>query len=228
MALKQWKKHMSVFVIVIFVLLPFPIKAENDNSLLAGYTLTIGASAKELVLNYYRSADDSDPAGIMTEGLHYTYLLRASSPYSLRENSRWGYYFETGFSNYSLSKQNVGEDTLDLGTSVSGTYWYVTPIGFYLYGPVPGEKKELSILTGIGVGLGYLRAKGSMMLTEDGSNLLHNVDKDEIDIAASILIEAYYGHWVSRIYGGGPYTESRQDAYSIVNFSWDVGYTFVF
>ena len=228
MALRQWKNHSWLFAAIILVLLPFPIKAEDDDSLLAGYSFTVGASAKELTLNYYRSADDSDPAGIMTGGLYYTYLLRASSPFTLRENSRWGYYFETGFSNYSLSKQNVGEEELDLGTSVSGTYWYITPVGFYLYGPVPGEKKELSILTGIGVGIGYLKAKGSMKLTEDGSNQLHNVDKDEIDIAVSVLIEAYYGHWVSRIYGGGPYTESRQDAYNIVNFSWDVGYTFVF
>ncbi|MGA1871054.1 MAG: hypothetical protein ACMUJM_21175 [bacterium] len=193
-----------VFSTILYsVILPTSLKAEDDAAL--GYTLTIGVAAKQLDFDYYRPEDDNDPAGSMTEGMYFTYLFRAGSPYNLSENKKWGYYFETGFSKFSMSKQNVGDEEKNLGTSVKGHFWYVTPIGFYLFGPVPSNKKEISLLAGIGIGAGYIDAKGDMILTEYGSNELHKVNHRGFDLAVSILLEAHYGKWMTRIYGGGPF-----------------------
>jgi len=214
--------------ILFFFIFPVSIKAEDNVSLLSGYTLTAGVSMKQLDFDYYRSGNDISPAGSMTEGMYLTYLLRAGSPYVLSDNKKWGYYFETGFSDFAMSRQNTGNKEKDLGTSVNGNFWYMTPVGFYLFGPVPDNKNELSIIAGAGLGIGYMSAKGEMILTEDGSNELHKVDIKGFDLAVNILLEARYGKWVSRIYGGGPYLDTGASTYSVFDFSWDFGYTHTF
>lgn len=221
-------KAVMVNFFVLCLLLPAHIRAEDSESIFSGYTLTVGITAKQLDFDYYRLVDDLDPAGSMTEGMYATYLLRAGTPYVLSENKKWGYYFETGFSNFSMKKQNVGYDERDLGTSVDGNYWYVAPVGFYLFGPVPKNKNELSVIAGVGVGVGYLSAKGDMLLTEDGSNELLQVDVKGTDLAVSVLLEARYGAWMTRIYGGGPSLDKGESSYSIFAFSWDFGYVFTF
>lgn len=213
---------------VVIVTLPHTARAEINSSLFKDYTLTVGVSAKEMDFDYYRHSGDSSPSGTMTEGMYFTYLLRAGSPYVLIEGQKVGYYFETGISDFSMSKQNVGDEETDLGTSVAGRFWYVMPVGFYVFGPLPGNKKELSVLAGAGIGIGYLDAKGDMLLTEDGSNELHQVDTNGVDIAVSVLIEAHYNKWVSRIYGGGPLLDVGESTYSLFDFVWDFGYTHSF
>ena len=226
--MKKAFKALLLNSVLFFSIYPSYIQAENSTSALNGYTLTLGFAMKELSFDYYRSDNDIFPAGSMTEGMYPTYFFRAGSPYVLSENKKWGFYFEAGFSNFSMSKQNVGNDEIDLGTSVDGNYWYITPIGFYLFGPVPKNKDELSVITGIGLGPGYVSARGNMILTEDGSNELLKVDTQGVDLAVSILIEARYGKWVSRIYGGGPFLTSNSSTYSAFDFTWDFGYIFTF
>lgn len=219
-----------IFTSILFVAMQSTtLKAEENVSIMEGYSLTIGASVKQLDFDYYRSVDDDDPAGSMTEGMYVTYLIRAGSPYNLSQNKKWGYYFETSFSSFSMSKQNVDDEEKNLGTSVKGHSGYITPIGFFLLGPLPrNNKNKLSLLTGVGIGLGYLSAKGNMLLTEDGSNELFEVDENGFDLAVSLLLEAHYGHWMSRIYGAGPLLDSGESTYSVFDFTWDFGYTYVF
>lgn len=221
------KENILFCLVVLCMLLPESTRAD-DARLLKGYTLTVGISAKQLDFDYYRNKNDSNPSGSMTEGMYITYLLRAGSPYILSNSKRWGYYFETGISDFSMSRQNVGNREKKLGTSVDGRFWYISPIGFYLFGPAPENKNELSLITGIGVGIGYLDADGDMILTEDGSNDLHKVDANGVDLAINLLIEAHYGKWMTRIYGGGPFLDKGGSTYSIFDFAWDIGYTYTF
>jgi len=165
----------------------------------------------------------------MTEGMYITYLLRAGSPYILNESKKFGYYFETGISDFSMSKQNTDGIEKNLGTSVKGRFWYITPMAIYIFGPTPKGEQELSLLTGLGVGIGYLDAEGDMFLTEDGSNEYHKVDTSGLDIAVNVMMEAHYGKWISRIHGGGPILDdARGNSYAIFNFAWDIGYNFTF
>ena len=218
-----------VFTIVFLSYGEDNVTLNKDNGwFLNGYSLTVGVSVKELTLNYYRNSSDSDPAGVMTNGMDFTYLLRAFSPYQVSENGKWGYFFETGFSSFNMDLQNVGNNEKDLGTSVKGNYFYITPIGFYLFGPIPKNKNELSVIIGAGVGVGYLNAKGDMILTEDKSYEKININKSGVDIAVSLLMEARYNHFGIRIYGGGPILNYSNSSLSAVEFAFDIGYIYTF
>lgn len=217
---------------MLFIICLFPAltaHADATGLLPSGYKLTIGLTVKETDFDYYRNSDtDPDPAGSMTEGMYPTWLLRLGSPYHFFSGSRWGYYIETGLSNFSMSKQNVGDEEKDLGTSVHGRFVYVAPVLVYLFGPPPKGRDEWSFITGVGVGAGYISARGDMILTEDGSNEHIDVNVDGVDFAGGLLLEAHYGNWVSRIYGGGPFIDVGANTFSVFEFSWDFGYVYTF
>ena len=205
-----------------------PGSAEAGSAAPSGYRLTAGVSVKEVTFQYFRSENDSSPAGEMTEGMDLTYVLRAESPYFMGKKGKFGYYLEFGLSGFSMSKQNVDLEEKELGTSMKGRFFYITPVSFFpIYG-FENQNDSLSILGGAGLGIGYLDAKGEMILTEDGSGERHVVDVGGFGIAVSILLEFRYGRWMSRIYGGGPFLDRRGSTYSIFGFSWDFGYSFVF
>ena len=108
----------------------------NDKlDILNGYSFTTGFSLNRLDFNYY-NPDSDVPTGSMTEGAYSTYFLQANSPYSLTSNKKWGYYFEYGYSNFSMHKQNVAGKEKSPGSFVNGSFLYATPIVFYLVGAV--------------------------------------------------------------------------------------------
>ena len=219
---------LSLFTTSFLLANEISLKDKNENWFLDGYSVTVGLSVQEITLNYYKKNDDSDPAGVMTNGMDVTYLFRVFSPFQVSASGKWGYFFETGFSSFNMTLQNIGNNEKDLGTSVKGKYAYITPIAFYLLGPIPKNENKLSIIIGVGIGAGYLKASGNMILTEDGSNNKINIDESGFDLAASLLIEARYNHFGVRIYGGGPTLYYGNNSLSAVEFAVDIGYIYTF
>ena len=198
-----------------------------------GYSFTISLSSRELSLDYYPA--DADPKkeklqdlASMTSGMRTTPTILLKSPYQFEAGEKWGYYFESSVGRFSMTLQNVetanGIEELDLGTQVNGDYWYITPIIFGLYGPLPQGQPEWSHIIGLGVGVGYMNAKGTMQITGDGSNRLLKVDESGFNIAVSILYEVHYKNWMLRIFDGGPSLTRGLFSYSINEFSMDFGY----
>lgn len=227
--------HQKTWIAVLFCVSLFPLQLlaeEPDGEKtwpLSGYSVSAGPTFKLMEFDYYRSSEDSEPAGTMTEGFNVSYFVKLGSPYHFFSNSRrYGYFFEAEYSGFSLDKQEIGAEERDMGTSVEGSFWYVTPVAFMLFGPVPQGEKEWSVFLGVGAGLGYLDVSGDIYLTEDGSYDYRTVDESGVDIAASVIIEAHYDHWVTRISGGGPFLEVGDNTYSMFSFSWDLGYSFYF
>ncbi|NIQ09785.1 MAG: hypothetical protein GWO08_06615, partial [Gammaproteobacteria bacterium] len=114
--------------------------------------------------------------GTMTVGDYTDVFFSIHNPYRYFGNSRWGYYFEYGFSNFSMRLQEItqGIEYLDVnyGTGVNGWYMYLTPVLFYhwkpqgWFGTGTGNGNNDGLLFGIGIGGGYLDAKGTIRLTE--------------------------------------------------------------
>jgi len=223
----------GIYFCIVF-LLSFSKVAFSGNDkldILNGYSFTTGFSLNRLDFNYY-NPDSAVPAGSMTEGAYSTYFLQANSPYSLTSNKKWGYYFEYGYSNFSMHKQNVAGKEKNIGSFVNGSFLYATPIVFYLVGAVPKGEKELSLILGLGVGLGYMNAKGNLILTEDGSNKNHKVNETNINLSSGALFEVHYGNFVTRLYMGGATSqepiESKNGFYSVGHGELDIGYQFHF
>ncbi len=198
-----------------------------------GYSFTLSLSSQELSLDYYPADVDYEKEKLqilasMTSGLKTTPTLLLKSPYQFEAGEKWGYYFESSVARFSMTLQNVetanGIEELDLGTQVNGNYWYITPIIFGLYGPLPQGQPQWSHIIGLGVGVGYLNAKGTMRITGDGSNRLLKVDKSGFDIAVSLLYEVHYKNWMLRIFNGGPSLTRGLFSYSINETSMDFGY----
>ncbi len=198
-----------------------------------GYSFTLSLSSRELSLDYYPA--DSDPSkeklqilASMTSGMKITPTILLRTPYQFEAGTRAGYYFESSIARFSMTLQNVetadGIEERDLGTQVKGDYWYITPVVFGLYGPLPQGQPEWSHIIGLGVGIGYLNAKGSMQITGDGTNRLLTVDESGFDIAVTLLYEVHYKNWMLRVFDGGPALTRGLFSYSINEFSMDLGY----
>lgn len=196
-------------------------------SFLKGWTITAGPSFKELLLDYTRSGSENI-AGSMTEGLYTTYFIRVGSPYWLTKSKRWGWNIEWDYSDFHMTKQNVGTEEMDLGTEVYGYTWYISPMGLLLFGAVPEGNPEFSLITGISVGLGYIQATGDMLLTEDGSNEYIEIEESGFGINASILLEVHYWNLMSRLQFGGSVLGSDRATYDAFEMVWDFGYTLRF
>lgn len=194
---------------------------------LRGWTVSAGPSFKELSLNYTRPGEDTY-AGSMTEGAYTTYFIRVGTPYRLSDKKRWGWNMEWDYSDFEMTKQDVDGEEKILGTSVSGYSWFVAPMGFVLFGPPPEGDAQLSFIGGLWVGLGYIKAHGDMILTEDGSNEYLVVDQEGFGIAAGVLAELHYWNLMSRLKFGGSVLGDDRAAYDAFQISLDIGYKIQF
>jgi hypothetical protein len=123
-----------------------------------------------------------------------------------------------------MSKQSVGDEEVDLGTSVSGDYWFFAPTGVVVLGPVPNGNPEFTVIAGVGIGIGYIIAQGDMFLTEGGSNEYLVVDEKGVGIAANLLLEAHYWNLMTRLSFGATVLGDDYATYEIHNLVWEFGY----
>ena len=81
------------------------------------------------------------------------------------------------------------------------------------------------MITGLGVGLGYLNAGGDIVFTESTQQRVE-IDVSGAAIAVSLFLDYSFGHFVTRISGGlTSHTQGAYD-YDAFGFSWSFGYIF--
>lgn len=214
--------------LILFLASPLGFGAEKDDGKSRGYTFAFGLSTKEVSLDVY-DEDAANPNGTLTEGMYTTVFFSLDSPYTyFAEKSRFGYYLEYGLSVFKMTEQLVGLEEVNLGTSARGYYLYVTPTIFYLFGDKAfNDGKGSSFKFGLGVGAGYLRAKGDIIFTEQ-SQERHAFNVGGLGLSVSLFMDYRINSWLFRVRSVGPFiTESGRD-YSLSAISMDMGYLVAF
>lgn len=195
-----------------------------------------------------------DAAGALTEKQSVGYTATLSTAPTMTESGRYGYFYESGFSNFNANTQRdvVGEE--DLGTSVKGHFAYFSPVGIVNFGSRPGKiRDKWGYSIGLGYGLGYMSAKGKIALEPDeplyevqtidvghttytGEMLVdyiyEKVNVHTFALSGSAFHELRYGSWKLRfkinmvtIPNEGPLGRGK-DSISYVTAIFDVAYIF--
>jgi hypothetical protein len=215
-------------LILLLALVTIPEISWGDSTvedLLSSYRVTAGVSVKSVDIDVYNEGSTS-ANGTLSEEFSYTPYIILGSPYKYFGESNWGGLMEYSFSTFNLSQQIVNDELVDLGTSVKGYDVFVTPTVFYsFFGQNASAKYDHTLITGLGVGIGYLKSTGEIIFTESTQER-HEIDVNGLGLAVSIFIDYRIGNFSTRISGGGTsYTQDNLE-YDAFAFSWDFGYTF--
>jgi len=220
--------HTGKAFILLLVIIALPLISRGDTlveSLLSAYRLIPGITLRSTDFDVYNKGS-TDPNGTLSEDFSYWPFIMLGSPYKYFGESNWGGLMEYSFSGFELNQQLVNDELVDLGTSVKGYYAFVTPTVFYSFsGQRPHGKYDQTVITGLGVGLGYLKADGDIIFTETTQQRA-DIDISGAALAISLFLDYRFGSYVTRISGG--YTSHAEGAYEYdaFGFSWSFGYIF--
>jgi len=220
---KIFVKTAGMILLLMFSLNNINAQAESIFNVEA---VKVGIAMKSLDLDVY-DLGSVDPEGTLTEGQYITLDLALVTPYNFIKESKFGYYFEYGFSNFDMGFQVTGGGAFeeDLDTSASGIYFHLTPFLFYNFGDSVTKKNNHSFLVGIGLGLGYIQAEGDIEFTETTSNY-HLFSIDGFTESFGLMMEYQYQNWYIRISNTGPSLESGGYEYDVSSFATTFGYSF--
>ena len=194
---------------------------------MSGYRLMPGVRAHSMEFSV-ENAETLDDKGTLGEDLSYSPFVLLGSPYRFFGDSNFGTYVEYGISGFSLNKQIVNDSLVDLGTSVNGWHVFVTPAIFYNIGDraVSGDKGR-SLKLGIGVGIGYVDARGDIIFTETTQER-HTFNINGLGLGISILADMRWRNLMVRASAGGASVDQGELAYDSLRVAIDVGYVFEF
>jgi len=224
-------KIRALFTVILTLFFVHRATALDLRESLSGSRLVIGISSKETQLEVRDPTNPFNEYGTLTNSLYETPLLSFYTSDIYFGNSNWGSYVEFGWRNFLLRYQTskaLGVDSVNLGTSANGSFLHATPVLFYNWGDHHiGKQGGQAFKFGVGIGIGYLSAKGDVIFTET-TNLPHTFDVGGIGTAITVLMEYRYGNWYTRAVGGGPYIQHGPYEYNIFDFSMDIGYIYTF
>ncbi|MDH5178382.1 MAG: hypothetical protein OEZ39_17960 [Gammaproteobacteria bacterium] len=150
--------------------------------------------------------------GIMADEGAVSFLANISTRgYFLNPTSNFGYQFSFNIDSFNINHQLLNDGQfVNLNTSVKGEYIYITPVLFYNFGDkqiTDGQGEYFRI--GLGFGAGYLKASGSMYMTERNAATPTKIDINETTQSISFLLEYRYADYIARFTAGGPKTRPR-------------------
>lgn len=226
-----------------YVLYPEPREINWYN----GFRMFVGTSTKQVTFTV-QDKKTLRKQGALTEEMQTSPSIHFETPYYYFNNdpaSKTGWYIELGYSSFAVSKQEIGDENsdvlVDMGTSVTGRYLYLTPVAFYNFGDLNIKQGcGLSLSTtdacgqsfkfGIGIGIGYLQAKGDIILTETPGQERVSIDTNEIGSTIVVLMEYRLNNWMLRARGNFPTAvdEVTQTEHEIYEFAMDVGLAITF
>lgn len=204
----------------------------SDTADLNKYSIDILFSHSGDFFDAYESSDDINPIGSFYGNEQNSLAFTFSFPYHYFHNSNAGYYVNYNIKHFDFNKQDTsitstGINEVNLGTSVSGYNVYAFTSFFYNFGDrfiVTDDNKSLKL--GIGIGLGYLKADGDIILTEQSGSPLVDINISDVGLAFGLYIDYRYGPWVFRLEGFS--TEARQDSihFEYMTIPLQIGYSY--
>ena len=188
-------------LILLLVLITHPEISWGDTiveNILSLYRVTAGVSVNSVDIDVYNEGSTSTN-GTLSEEFSYAPYIILGSPYKYFGESNWGGLMEYSFSTFNLSQQTVNDELVDLGTSVKGYDVFVTPTVFYsFFGQNPSIKYDHTLITGLGICIGYLKATGDIIFTESTQER-HEIDVSGPGLAVSIFMDYRIGNFSKRI-----------------------------
>ncbi len=215
-------------MILLLLFLIVPEVSWGDESLtdfLSSYRFTVGIAAYGGEFSVFDN-NESPAAGTLSENFSYTPYLTLGSPYKFFGDTDIGVLMEYDFTSFSLNKQLVNEENVDLGTSVDGYSIFAIPtLIVSLTGREPYGENNQSLVIGTGFGLGYLSASGDIIFTET------TLEKKEVNIssaalALSVFTDYRIGNFVSRISIDMTAVPSGDAEYRYTGYNLRIGYVF--
>ncbi|HKI62466.1 MAG TPA: hypothetical protein VKA31_09255 [Mariprofundaceae bacterium] len=120
-------------------------------------------------------------------------------------DSNFGYTAEAMAWYMRLNRQKVGRNEVDLGTSARGYFAYLTPSIYYRFGDrYSMESPGWMTTVGVGLGVGYLNVKGTMMTTGTTPGTLQNINYSGFGASTGLFIEVMKSNWFLRLSSFGP------------------------
>jgi len=214
--------------LILLTIITIPEISWSDtvvDNMLSSYRVTAGISVNSIDFDV-GSEGNTSPNGTLSEEFSYSPYIILGSPYKYYGESNWGGVMEYSFSSFQLHQQLVNDELVDLGTSVKGYYAFVTPTGFYSFlGQNARDKYDQTLIAGMGVGVGYLKATGDIIFTETTQER-HDIDVSGLALAVSGFVDYRIGNFATRISAGlTSHTKDNLD-YDAFGFTWDFGYVF--
>lgn len=192
---------------------------------LSSYRVTVGVSAYGGEFDVFDN-NESPSAGTMTENFSYTPYVQLGSPYKFFGETDIGVLMEYDFTSFSLNKQAIGEEDVDLGTSVEGYSMFATPtLIVSILGRQPGVGSDQSLIVGTGFGVGYLRAKGDIIFTETTGEK-KDIDISSLALSLSVFTDYRFGNFVTRISIDMTSVPRSDTEYRYTGYSLRAGYVF--
>lgn len=198
----------NIFRLIIFVFVFSSTNALASDTSENNWNYSIGLAAKQLSLEVSEK-DRSHTAGILTEDFLIVPELGVESIVNYFSDTSWGYKYAFNFSFFEMKTQEVEVETaegkelkdVNLGTSAKGYYLYAMPVGVYDF---LKNTPDSSLLVGIGVGLGYLNARGDIILTEATPQTRHSFAFSELSFSVGLLLEFKANSWSFNINAYAP------------------------
>jgi hypothetical protein len=185
------------------------------------YKFIIGYGINRVNFNVDFNKDEK--RGTLSED-SYSPFISLYSPVTFFENSSAGYFFKADFSFFESDDQRIevvegGSELEKMGTSGNGYAGYIMPVLCYDY---------WGIRSGIGLGLGYIRADGNIYIYDANNNKeLHEFNISNFGMATGVLIfEKPYANFLVKLEGFGPVVEKGDYEYSQIFITLRMGYVF--
>lgn len=226
-------------ILITLILLPLSLSAneslndleENKNSE-NGYSFDVFLTVSQ---DIFDAIDDSsgnlDTLGSFSGDLNASFAISLNAPYHFFRHSNAGYYFNYNFNRFDLNEQDtsINSSSLDqdnLGTSVEGYNLYANASVFYNFGKkIILSKKDKSTKVGVGLGLGYLKADGNIILTELPNNPKQDINISGFGPVISFFIDHRRGPWIFRTEASATEVNDSEVDFSYSDISLQIGYT---
>jgi len=144
-------------------------------------------------------------------------------------DSNFGYTAEMMAWYMKMKHQKTGGKQLDLGTSASGYFAYLTPTLYYRFGDKYSmESPDWLATIGIGIGVGYLNVRGTMITTETTPSQLQRLDRVGFGLSTGLFIEVMKNRWFLRLTNFGPILTSGASKLELRDNSIKLGRRFKF
>jgi len=134
------------------------------------YEFGVAQSAAGIKVHHSGGKQQYKPIGLIESNDDFLLHISLGSPYQYFQVTGYdvGFYCRSGFSDYKLTRQSGINDPRGKGDVVKGYYLFAHPVIFLNFGDRYIQKGSVSSKIGVGVGLGYLQAKGNMLVDNRG------------------------------------------------------------
>lgn len=196
--------------------------------LVNGATLTLGAGVRQSGIKVIRTSDRAEGTIVQRNDEAY-FISYSTRPSYFKTAPHAGYTLSFNLSSFDADQQEIDKDIYeDIGTRVSGSFIYVVPTVFYEWGYY--RKTGRFTRLGLGVGLGFTRFQGDIILTESSDQQRLDLDSEasKLRVASGIILETRWNHWGLHLSVAGPGFENDGYEIQVQDTAIHLGYSFVF